>query len=245
MGEAIMSGSKTSKIERIHTRENLDIWVDLCLDKDSGLFWALVGNERIEEKTKESAVSKIREALAKLQSVHWRQVIIVTVPKDRATHSGMSNGIPQHGASCSLAYERVERSPNPMRKKEEIERVHPIDFEKKIKEAIERVRYWEKNPLKRKTQSDEAEAALRQSRLTLNGSHARWDRENMVEYEIPYSDAAWLGIERIAETLRLTQRRLDDFAAEWTPESLAALGVAPDAGAAKLLFLPAAKKRSS
>jgi hypothetical protein len=237
-----MSGSDTSKIERVSAPGNQAVWVDLCLSKRSGMFWARVGDVRVAEKTKELAIEKTREALSRVFSVRWRQVIVVSVPKNRRD-GGESNGIRQHRASCSVHYERVERSPSPMGKGAEIERLHPLDFEAKVaEERRDAGSYWGATAgEKKKKRADEAEAALRQARATLAGSHQVFAREDWVEHEIPYSEEAWAGIERIAATLRETQRRLDGFAAEWTTETLALLGTATDPrhGAVALaLFLP-------
>jgi hypothetical protein len=230
-----MSGSNTSKIERVSAPGNPVVWVDLCLDKRSGFFFAVVGNERISEKTKEAAFEKTRAALAKLGGLAWREVIVVTVAKHRSDGHGQKNGIPQHHASCSVSYERVERSPNPMRRGEEIERLHSADFEDLVAERREHTLSWRRQ--NGKEDADREEAELRQQRLSIATSHAVWkhDAKSEVEHEIPYSPEAWAGIERVARTLRETQERLDEFAAGWTQETLSALG---HGVASATLFLP-------
>jgi hypothetical protein len=236
-----VSGSNTSKIEMVGAPGNASVWVDLCLDKRDGMFWARVGDETVREKTKEQAVKKTREALSRLENVRWRQVIVVSVMKNRRDGGGTSNGIEQRHASCSVSYERVERSPNPMRKGEEIERLHPVDFEEKVKEERESAgSYWGGTSGEKKERADEAESKLRQERSALAGSHQVWKHEDRHEHEIPYSEEAWAGIERIAATLRETQRRLDEFASKWTQDSLALLGRGVDAAG---LFLPVPKLR--
>jgi hypothetical protein len=236
-----MSGSNILKIERVSVPGNDSVWVDLCLDKKKGVFWARVGNVDVREGTKEEAVKKTKEALSKLSNVQWRQVIVISVSKAERNEGGVTrrSGIGQHHACCSVSYERVERSTNPTRKNEQIERLHAADFEDQIKEERERAAGWEFDRLKKKVRADEQEAKFRQARSTLADSREVWEHgaETMIKYEIPYSDEAWAGIERIAETLRAMQKRLDEFAAEWTTESLAALGSGTDT-----LFLRAAPK---
>jgi len=232
-----MSGSNTSKIERVHAPGNLAVWVDLCLDKRSGTFWSRVGTKEIREPTKEAALKATREALSQIAGVQWRQLIVVTVPRQRPEHDSSRNGIPSRSECCSISYERVERAPNPMREDKQIERLHPIDFEEVVQDARESAASRNYGAEKRR-RMDEVEEEKRLERSTLQGSHSVYDWEKDLVYEIPYSDEAWAGIERIAATIKETQRRLDEFAGKWTTDSLAKLGAGVDVSG---LFLPMVK----
>lgn len=221
-----------SKIERIHSTKSVTLWVDLCLNKSSGVFFANVGSERIEAKTKDEAVKRVQAALAKITDVKWRQVIVLRVAKrdaDDGYNSGYENNLQVLSADCSFVYMRRERAPNPLVPKQEIERSHPIDFEEEIREGREQAAYFEAGKAEKKRRGDEQEAEMRQSRAMLEHVRARWspNSDTIDEYELPYSDEAWAGVERIAEALRQTQDRLDALVAGATTEKLAGLAAKP------------------
>lgn len=239
-----MRSSNISKIERVFCPKSPDIWVDLCLNKERGLFFARVGQETIEEEKKVDAVRKTQEALTRLYVTEWVPVILIrTIERDKTDDAGTENNMPNFQASCEFSYMRRERAQNPLKPKERIERMHTADFE----EAVKDKRKWEASftlGADRKTRVEEVEATMRQERAANSHVHTVYDwgeRERHYgggrkrkEYELPYSEEAWAGIQRIAYALRETQQRLDEFAAKATPKTLAALG----ASSGPLLLLP-------
>lgn len=249
-----MGSANISKIERVHAPRSPDIWVDLCLNKQKGTFFARVGQETIEESTKAEAVRKTQEALARLTTIEWKPVIIIRTtdrgPRDDHFDGGTENNMPNYSASCSFDYLRRERAVNPLKPKERIERMHSIDFEEVIKKRRADAGYFERTPADKKRRADEVEAELRHGRAAsefvhnvynwaTRESHFSGARDRKLhEYELPYTEEAWAGVLRIAQTLRETQKKLDAFAAEATPKVLAALG----AGKGPLMLLPKGDK---
>jgi hypothetical protein len=74
-----MSGH-IAKIDRIYVPQHGNhLWVDLFLDKRSGDFFAQVNGKRVEAKSKDEAVKLVREALAAVTQVAWRQVLLIRV----------------------------------------------------------------------------------------------------------------------------------------------------------------------
>jgi len=231
-----MTSSKHSKVDRVHAPQNPRLWVDLYLDKDSGSFFADVGKERLTADTKKKAKEKIQARLSKLTQAAWREVIVVRTRKRKENdHHSTENGKPVYSCSCSFTYMRRERSVNPLKPKETIEREHQADFETRVREERERAASWRGYGKSGKEAADEREAALRQDRENLKGIDSQWSsfRDDEVEYEIPYTELAWEGIGRISIAMQETQRRLDDFAKSATPSKLAML-----AAGEVLRFLP-------
>jgi hypothetical protein len=225
-----VGSSNISKIERVSAPQNSTLWVDLCLNKERGVFFAEVGGEHIEEETKAKAIEKIKTALNRVTQVDWRQVILIRVDKRRVVEEeddergGTENGKPVYTAHCSFTYLRRERAKNPLKPKETIEREHEEDFELQVAEARDRAGYFERGARK-KERADQTEREMREKRAILAGVRSQWDHfgDHVVEYELPYSKDAWAGIRRIAQALRDTQAKLDEFARGATTEKLAAL----------------------
>ncbi len=227
--------SNISKIERVNAPNNAHIWVDLKLNKQRGVFFADVGVERIASEVKAEAVKKTQEALSRVTQTVWREVILIRVDnRSRSEITSHENNKPVFGASCSFTYMRRERAQNPIKPKECIEREHREDFEMRIAERREREAYFgysrdEKvySRDEKKKRADEVEARMREDRMTLRDAGPQWsfvfDEDKIVEYEIPYSEEAWRGVQRIAQALRDTQAKLNEFARGVTPERLAAL----------------------
>lgn len=223
--------SNISKIERVSASRAPNVWVDLKLNKDTGVFFADVGRERVQADTKVEAIKKTQAALDRVTQADWREVIVIRVDKRRNKgldeedeRAGIENGMPVYGASCQLTYFRRERAQNPLKPKETIERSHREDFERAVAERREREAYFEHTAEAKRKRADEAERELRQGRAALAGTSPLWNyRDNTVEYEIPYSEEAWAGIRRIAQTLFEVQAKLDEFSRSATPAKLAAL----------------------
>ena len=241
-----MGSSNISKIERVHAPQNARLWVDLCLNKDSGEFFGSVGGERIRSETKADAIKQLKEALNRVSQVGWRAVILIRIDKNRDVEDGederntTENGRPVYGSSCSFTYLRRERAQNPLNPKETIEREHEEDFELRVADTRRHAEYFESTPARKKERADKDEAALRAKRSILADVGDQWthhlDRND--EYELPYTPEAWVGIRRIAQALRDTQAQLDTFARGATTEKLAALA----SGGAVLAQLPPASK---
>ena len=227
------SRADIAKIEQVHARGKLAMSVDLLLDKTTGLFFAQVNGKRLEANTKEKAVKLVVRALDEIANVVWREVIVLRVGKERegdeddtiVTHE---NSRRVFGSSCSFTYFRRERAANPTNPKKQIEREHPVDFEARV--ALVRKRYLE---FGRRSHhgadiSDVRETELRQERANMARVEQPWDPHNDQEYELPYTPEAWAGIQRIAQTLRDTQAKLNAFAQGATSESLAQLAAGGD-----------------
>ena len=223
--------SNISKIERVSAPQNAHLWVDLKLDKERGKFFADVNGETISEDTKAEAVKKIQAALKLVTQVSWREVILIRVDTRREVEddedegNSFENNKPVYSSSCSFTYARRERAANPLKPKETIERDHREDFEKKVAETRNRAGYFEHTAAKKKARADAEEQQMRERRAILAGVDAQWEpfNKHTVEYELPYSEEAWAGIRRIAQALRETQAKLDEFARGATTEKLAAL----------------------
>lgn len=217
-----MSGSHLSKIERVHSPQNGRLGADLFLNKRNGMFFADVGGERVSEHTKVAAVARVKELLAKVTQTEWRQVILIRVDEseERRDSAGTENGKHVFTASCRFTYLRRERSVNPLKPKETIEREHADEFEERVKEARERAAYFERAGAR----ADEAEKELRSRRDAMADIDSPWEhRKEVKEYELPYSPEAWAGIQRISQVLHETQAKLDEFARGATTEKLAQL----------------------
>lgn len=215
-----------AKIDRIQASRNLEIGVDLFLDKRTGLFFAAVNGKRIEANTKGKAVERITAALDKVLDVEWRQVILLRVDArqddDVCSHE---NDLDVFSAGCSFTYLRRERAKNPTKKGATIEREHADDFEVRVKREVERHSRHEYNSVRRKEVANEVEKRMRDSRAALVrvGSPYSSHFARTKEYELPYTPEAWAGIARIARTLREMQDKLDTFAKQATPATLAQL----------------------
>lgn len=231
-----MSGSNISKIERVEAPNNRAFVVDLCLDKHTGKFFAHVGKECVEDVTKDGAIKKVQEALAKVSATEWTAVIVIEVSKQNRHDDSTYNDMPCRSEHCGFSFFRRERAQDPLKKKERIERMHTEDFERHVKEERRDVSRFEHGDSK-KRRADAREAALREGRASMHDVHHVFDsRSHEVHYEIPYSPEAWAGVERIAATLRDVQSKLDAFAASATSAQLAAL-----ASGDVLKLLPPAK----
>lgn len=242
-----MGSANVSKVERVQSTKNSALWVDLCLDKREGDFFAQVGDVRVRAPTKGEAVRLVREALDRVTEVAWRAVILIRVDRavvrpdeeDRdddeeddgdAVHS-REDGRPVYGSACSFAYLRRERAAHPLRPKETVEREHAEDFERRVAQAREReVRFGQSRAYGEK-RADERERELRDQRAALADIGGVWDHEHprTVEHEVAYSPEAWAGVQRLARALRDTQRQLSAFLRAATPEGLTALAGARDA----------------
>ena len=220
-----MSGSNISKIERVRARHNLALGADLLLDKRAGVFYADVGGERVSANSKNEAIKLIEAALAAITSVMWREVILLRVEEpDEDDKSHRENLMSTYRASCSFQYLRRERAVNPTSPKETIEREHRIEFEERVAQAREYSKQFTNNQADKKKRADAAEKDLRDDRDALARVDPQWSpRDSVTEIEIPYSDEAWIGIERISNALRETQAKLDEFARNATSEKLIAL----------------------
>jgi len=238
-----MASADHSKIEHIHAPKNISLGVDLYLDKRSGLFFADVGGKRIEKPTKDAAVKSVREALDKITLVEWRQVIVLRVRKrDLERGGGEENSMHVFTASCSFTYFRRERAANPLKPKETIEREHSIEFEEHVAEVRDRhMKFGRASRRDAKHDADRIEAGMRADRAALRYTHqpyGHWhDGTTTQEFELPYTEEAWAGIDRIAKTLEDVQARLDTFAKTATIATLAALAT----GVNTILQLPPAK----
>ena len=216
-----------AKIERVCApQRGNNIWVDLLLDKRTGVFFAQVNGKRVEAKSKDEAVVLVKAALAAVTQVAWRSVILLRV-RDRKREDrddgGRENNRPVFSASCDFTYLRRERATNPLKPKETIERDHQEDFEVHVKEARKREAYFERTPAEKR--ADEMEARMRQERDALANVGPLWNHfnEGTTEYELPYTPEAWAGVRRIAQAIHDTQDKLDAFAMAATPERLLAL----------------------
>lgn len=229
-------------IERVYDLNNSTFGADLRLDRERGIFFALVGGKRIESEKKADAIVHVRAALRSITRVEWRQVILLRVVRKRHDdYSAEENFLSVFEASCSFTYFRRERARHPFKAKLQIERQHEIDFEALVAAERKKIMTWEK-PHRRKERADSIEAELRHRRTTLANVQPPFsmnDRHTK-EYELPYSAEAWAGIERISATLREAQARLDTFAQSATADALAKLG----AGAGPLLLLAAPTKNT-
>jgi hypothetical protein len=237
-----------AKIDRIDAPQRGNrLWVDLLLDKRTGVFFAQVNGKRVEAKSKDEAVKLVQEALAAVTQVAWRQVLLIRVRernREDRDDGGSENDRAVFSASCDFVYLRRERAANPLKPKETIERDHQEDFEVKVKAAREREAYFERTPSEKKKRSDAVEARMRQERDALSHVGAVWDHFNKgtTEYELPYTPEAWAGVRRIAQTIHETQDRLDAFARTATPDKLLALATG---GAGPLLLAVAAMEKKS
>jgi|HubBroStandDraft_1064217.scaffolds.fasta_scaffold36241_4 hypothetical protein len=226
-----MGSGNVSKIERVSSSNNHLIWVDLCLDKKDGAFFAVVGGQRIEDKTKEGAVAKVVAALDRVTAVAWREIILIRVSEfgkadDADSVAVTENDMPVFGASCRFVYLRRERAANPHRPKETVQREHSEDFERRVASARKSEFRYGYDKAEKKRRADEVEQELRDKRAALGDIRSVWEQEESVtEYEIPYSAEVWAGIQRIAQTLRDTQATLNAFVTQATPERFAALAV--------------------
>lgn len=219
------------KVERVDApQRGNNLWVDLLFDKKAGLFFARVGGKRIEAKSKDEAVALTKEALRAVTQVEWREVILIRV-RDRAKDEAdvaHENNRPVFSSSCSFTYLRRERATNPLKPKETIERLHREDFEIQVRVHRKHEEYFGYGAADKKKRGDEAERGMREDRAALAHVEPVWDHfEKTTEYELPYSPEAWAGIERIAQALRDTQAKLDEFAAVATPKILQGLAVGP------------------
>jgi len=235
-----MASADHSKIEHIYAPKNISLGVDLYLDKPSGLFFATVGGKRIEKPTKDAAVKATREALDKITLVEWRQVIVLRVEKrNRERGGGEENSMHVFSASCSFTYFRRERAANPLKPKETIEREHQIEFEERVVKMRDRQMSFDRHARRAgnrsgKSDADKLEEGMRADRAALRQVITK----NVEEFELPYTEEAWAGIDRIAKTLEDVQARLDTFAKTATIATLAALA----SGANTILQLPPAKE---
>lgn len=216
-----------AKIERVDApQRGNNLWVDLLLDKRTGVFYADVGGERVRANSKDEAVKLVKSALAAVTQVQWRQVILLRVcerDRDRETES-RENDMPVFGVSCQLTYLRRERAANPLKPKETIEREHQEDFEDRVQKKREHEAYFSHGAKDKKKRADEAEAKLREDRAALAHVGPVWNHfERTTEYEIPYTPESWAGVRKIAEAILDTQDRLDEFVRAATPERLLAL----------------------
>jgi hypothetical protein len=242
-----MSGH-ISKIERVDApQRGSELWVDLLLDKRTGVFFADVNGKRVEAKSKDDAVKLVREALAAVTQVAWRQVLLIRVRernREDRDDGGSENNKAVFSASCDFVYLRRERAANPLNPKETIERDHQEDFEVKVKDARKREAYFERTSSEKKKRSDAVETRMRQERDALSHVGAVWDHFNKgtTEYELPYTPEAWAGVRRIAQTIHETQDRLDAFARTATPDKLLALATS---GAGPLLLAVASNEKKS
>jgi len=217
-----MGSNNISKIERVQAPQGGSLGTDLYLNKEEGFFFADVGNERVLADTKAEAIEKTREALTRVAQTAWREVIVIQAPKQRRDESDLfswHNNMPVFGASCSFHYFRRERAQDPLKSRQTIEREHSADFEVRIKAARRDVHGW--TPEEKRKRADDKEKQMRETRARLGDVHKVYVSDNDVEYEMPYSDEAWAGIERIAKTIRETQERLDAFSKQATPKLLA------------------------
>jgi len=227
-----MGSANVSKIERVSSSKSHALWVDLCLDKQEGTFFADVGGERVADKTKDGAVKKVVAALDRVTEVAWREVILIRIERGREEDddddhdhvTGNENGLPVFGGSCRFTYLRRERAAHPLRRKEVVEREHREDFERRVVECRKSAARFGHDRAEKRRRADEEEQKLRDQRAALVRVGSVWNPgERTAEHEIPYSPEAWAGIQRIARTLRDTQALLDAFVSQATPERFAAL----------------------
>ena len=224
-----MGSANVSKIERVSSSKSHALWVDLCLDKQDGTFFADVGDERVTDKTKEGALKKVVAALDRLTEVAWREIILIRIEKKRGEDdedlvAGNENGMPVFGSSCRFTYLRRERAAHPLRRKEIVEREHREDFEQRVVECRKSAARFGPDKAEKKRRADEEEQKLRDQRAALVKVSSVWEQgDRTAEYELPYSPEAWAGVQRIAQTLRDTQALLDAFVSQATPERFAAL----------------------
>lgn len=233
-------GGYIAKIERVEApARGSRLWVDLCLDKRTGDFFANVNGKRVIAKSKDEAVKLVKEALAVVTVVQWRPVLLLRVDARRCDDDddcqGRENDNIVFSASCSFTFLRRERANNPLKPKEIIEREHREDFELRVQKRRKHEAIFGRSTADKSRRADEAEADLRRDRDAMARVHGVWNHfEHTEEYELPYSPEAWAGIRRIAQTLRDTQAKLDEFARLATPERLLALA----SGDVKWLLLP-------
>ncbi len=207
---------------------------DLFLDKDSGLFFARVGEQRVEAKTKDKAEALVLKALRTVTDLEWREVIVLRVPK-RENSRSQENHLPVYGASCYFEYMRRERADNPLKRTETFEREHREDFELRVREQRDIASHSGFDKVERKRRADEREAKLRKDREDNSQVQTQWRPwRGEKEIVLPYTPEAWAGILRIDATLRETQARLDRFTTEATADKLVALAT----GSFPLLVLP-------
>ena len=238
-----MSRADLSKIERVTARGNVQLGVDLFLDKREGTFFADIGGERVSDSTKAGAVAKVREQLSKMTVVEWRPVILLRVSESDERDEddgGQENNKRVFTASCSFTYLRRERAAHPLKPKALIEREHTDEFEERVAKA--RTHAFGFSAIEKKRRADATEKQLRDDRGTLVKTEEPWTYlcDGVKEYELPYSPEAWAGIQRISQALRETQARLDALARGATPALLTRLG----AGDVFKLLPPAGKRRS-
>jgi hypothetical protein len=205
-------------------------WVELYLNKDTGLFFATVGEVRIEASTKTKAEERVVRELQKLTDLVWREVIVLREEKrsDREM-SSMENDLHVHSASCSFTYMRRERAQNPRKKSETFEREHREEFEARVLEVRERALCH--TPMgfakvEARRNADEREKKLREDRESGACTGTVWKPfHGETEVELPYSVEAWGGALRIDAALRETQARLDQFVASATASKLMSLSL--------------------
>jgi hypothetical protein len=263
-----MGSANVSKIERVSSSKNRTLWVDLCLDKQEGNFFADVGGERITDKTKDGAVKKVVAALDRVTGVVWREVILIRVEKAREVDedddegddrvTGRENDLLVFGSSCRFTYLRRERAAHPLRSKEVVQREHREDFESRVTRRRKEEARFGHDKAEKKRRADEEEQRLRDRRAALVTIGSVWEQgERTTECELPYSDEAWHGIQLIAQALRTTQAQLNAFVAV-EPEGLTArltalatenvlrqLGPAPEASKVLRQLGPAPEKRKA
>jgi hypothetical protein len=226
-----VSQADIAKIEWVAAPQNFHLGVDLYLDKRDGLFFADVGGKRVQDKTKKGAIEKVRARLVKITAVEWRQVILLRIESDTdeddGDDAGRENDKQVYRATCSFTYLRRERAANPLKPKETIEREHPIEFEERVVEEKRRIAVYEKSPLRKKERAEARERELRVDRDALKRVERPWStfRKGTAEYELPYSPESWAGIQRISQTLREMQNKLNAFARGATPAKLAQLAI--------------------
>lgn len=116
------------KIEQVCSPQSSSLWVELYLDKASGIFFSDVGGQRIKSMMKAEAVEQTKAALKRLGTVDWKQIILLRVDTRPVNlKGGVENGLEVFSAQCSVTYMRRERAKNPTKPKELIEREHTVD----------------------------------------------------------------------------------------------------------------------
>lgn len=82
--------------------------VELMLDRNDKVFFAVVEHERISAPSIEALRTKVKEALSKLTQVEWSRVIELSVSGQDGGGYGSSDRIENHSAEINVTFKRFE-----------------------------------------------------------------------------------------------------------------------------------------
>lgn len=172
---------KPLKVEHLYDSKTKSS-VDLMLDRDEKVFFAIVEHEKISAPSIDALREKVKKAFARQAPVNWERVIELSVSEGHATWRGTGGDhVEQHEAEISISFKRFEIGTtsagiNLMRPCREDEHEH-----------------WhasiEANPLYH--------------------SSTDYERDSKDARRIPYTDAVWAALQSVKETIDLAYAKLE------------------------------------